>query len=180
MSHPSYSRADLLASDQTMIDGINKNLALLPASFRVNKQQVTPQIVVTTLQGRITTGKAVIEAETAHTAAVQADKDERAQTKPVIDGFKRIVIGMFANEPGVLKDMGLSAPRPAEKSAATKAKAAEKAQQTRKAVGTKGTKQKKAAIAAEHAAQASTAPAEAPATAAAPVAQPATAPKPQS
>lgn len=180
MSNPSQSRADLLASDQAMIDGINKNLALLPASFRVAKKQVTPQDVVTTLQGRITTGKAVIAAETVHTAAVQADKDERLQTKPMVDGFRHMVIGMFANEPGVLKDMGLTAPRPAEKSAATKAKAAEKAQQTRQAVGTKGKKQKKAAIAAEHAAQASSAQAEPPATPPAPVAQPAPAPKPQS
>jgi len=180
MSNPSYSRADILASDQTLIDGINKNLALLPPSFRVNKQQITPQVVITTLQGRITTGKAVVDAETAHTAAVKADKDERVQTKPVVDGFKHMVIAMFANEPGVLKDMGLSAPRPAEKSAATKAKAAEKAQQTRQAVGTKGKKQKKAAIAAEHATQANPAQAEPPATPAAPVAQPAPAGKPQS
>lgn len=180
MSNPSHSRADLLASDQTLIDGINKNLALLPASWRMKKQQVTPQMVITTLQGRITTGKAVIAAETVHTAAVAADKDERKQTQPLVNDFRHMVIGMFADEPGVLKDMGLSAPRPAEKSAATKAEAAKKAQQTRKAVGTKGKKQKKAAIAAEHAAQANPAQAEPPATPAAPAAQPAPAAKPQS
>jgi hypothetical protein len=180
MSKPSQSRADLLASDQTLIDGINKNVALLPPSFRIAKQQMTPQSVISTVQGRITTGKAVVSAESARTAAVKADDDERAQTQPVVTGFRRMVIGMFASEPGVLADMGLQAPKPAVKSAATKAEAAAKAQQTRKAVGTKGTKQKKAAIAAQHASQATPAPAEAPATPAAPVAQPAAAAKPQS
>jgi hypothetical protein len=141
---------------------------------------MTPQSVISTVQGRITTGKAVVSAESARTAAVKSDDDERKQTQPVVTGFRRMVIGMFAGEPGVLADMGLQAPKTAVKSAATKAKAAEKAQQTRKAVGTKGTKQKKAAIAAEHAAQANPAQAETPATPAAPVAQPAAAPKPQS
>src|SRR3974390_697151 len=62
-----------LAADQAIIDGTNKNLALLPPSFNCGKTKMTPQDVVTVAQGRIATGKAVIAAEVQRSAAVQAD-----------------------------------------------------------------------------------------------------------
>jgi hypothetical protein len=171
MANPSNSRSDLLAADQALVEGIQKNQALLPASFRCAKKQMTPQDVINVVQGRITTGKAVVAAEAARTAAVKADKDERAQTGPVVAGFKRMLLGMFAEEPGVLADFDVKAPKPAAKSAAVKAKAAEKAAATRKVLGTKGKLQKKAAIAAE-----ASAPAQAQAAAPPAPAVPATAP----
>lgn len=163
MGNPRKSRSDQLAAEQSLVDGINKNLALLPPSFRIHKKQMTPQDVITVVMGRLATGKAVVTAEAARTAALKADKDERAQTQPVIAGFKRMLVGMFAEEPGILADFDVSPPKVAEKSAATKAKAAEKAKATREALGTKGRRQKKAALAAEATAKAPEAPAAPPA-----------------
>jgi hypothetical protein len=119
------------------------------------------------LQDRIATGKAVVQAEAARTAAVKADDDRRAQTKRKIAAFKRLVIAMFLELPDVLGTFGLAAPKVGQKSAAVKAGAAAKAKATRAKLGTRGAQQKKAAKAA------SGAPVEAPAQPAAPAAQPA-------
>src|ERR1019366_62068 len=127
------SRADLLAADQNLIDGITKNASKLPASFPVGSVTTTPAEVVTLLQGRVTTGKAVILAESARTAAVQTDRTTRAQSQPRLIAFKRIIIAMFLQSPDVLGDFGLAAPKPPVKSAAVKAKAAAKGTATRKA-----------------------------------------------
>jgi hypothetical protein len=166
------SRADLLAADQSLIDGITKNASKLPASFPVGSVTTTPAEVVTMLQGRLTTGKAVVLAEAARTAAVQSDRTTRAGTQPKVSAFKRIIIAMFLLSPDVLGDFGLAAPKPPLKTAETKAAAAAKAKATRALLGTKGTQQKKAAIAA------AAAPAPAPAVPAAPAVAPAAAAKP--
>jgi hypothetical protein len=65
--------------------------------------------------------------------------------------FKQIIIAMFKKSPDVLGDFSLSAPKVPVKSAATKAKAATRAQTTRKVLGTKGPVQKKEALAQESA-----------------------------
>ena len=127
------SRTVLLAADQNLIDGINKNVSKLPASFPVGSVTTTPADVVTLLQQRITTGKAVVLAESAQTAAVQADRAMRAQTQPRLTAFRRIIIAMFLQSPDVLGDFGLAAPKPPLKSAEVKAQAAAKAAATRKA-----------------------------------------------
>jgi hypothetical protein len=151
------SRTDLLAADQSLIDGIQKNASKLPASFPVGSQTMSPADVVTMLQGRVTTGKAVVTAEAARTAAVAADRDKRAQTQPTVTAFKHIIVAMFLKSPDVLGDFGLAAPKPPQKSAEVKAQAAAKASATRKS--------KKAATTAPAAAPA--APATEPATPAA-------------
>ena len=127
------SRTDLLAADQTLIDGIQKNASKLPASFPVGSVTTTPADVVTMLQGRITTGKAVVLAESARTAAVATDRTTRAQSQPRITAFKRIIVAMFLQSPDVLGDFGLAAPKPPVKSAEVKAASAAKAAATRKA-----------------------------------------------
>jgi hypothetical protein len=165
------SRADTLAADQALIDGTTKNLSKLPASFPVGSQQMTPQDVINVVQGRVTTGKAVVAAEKARTEAVQADRDERAKTQLVVGAYKRLVVAMFLKSPTILGDFGLAAPKQAAKTAEEKAQAAAKAQATRKTLGTKGTQQKKAAKAAAAAAP------EAPAQPSTPAAQPAPAAK---
>jgi len=131
------SRTDLLAADQNLIDGITKNASKLPASFPVGSVTTTPADVVTMLQGRITTGKAVVLAESARTAAVATDKATRAQTQPRITAFKRIIVAMFLQSPDVLGDFGLAAPKPPLKSAEVKAASAAKAAATRKAKSAK-------------------------------------------
>ncbi len=157
------SRADLLAADQNLIDGIQKNASKLPPSFPVGSVTMTPQDVVTLLQGRITTGKAVVLADAAHIAAIQTDVQTRAESQTKVSAFKRIIVAMFLQSPDVLGDFGLAAPKPPLKSAETKAAAAAKAKATRALLGTKGSQQKKAAKAAAGV------PVEAPAVPAAPV-----------
>ena len=129
--------------------------------------------MVTLLQGRVTSGKAVVQAEAARTAAIQSDDATRAQSQTKVTAFRRIIIAMFLLSPDVLGDFGLAAPKPPLKTAETKAAAATKAAATRKLLGTKGPQQKKAAKAA--AASTATAPAATSAPEASPVA-PAAAP----
>jgi len=160
------SRTDLLAADQNLIDGIQKNASKLPASFPVGSVITTPADVVTMLQGRITTGKAVVQADAARTAAVQSDRTTRAATQAKVSAFRRIIVAMFEASPDVLGDFGLAASKPPQKTAETKAAAAAKAKATRALLGTKGSQQKKAAKAA------AAAPAPAPAPAAAPAPEP--------
>jgi hypothetical protein len=58
---------------------------------------------------------------------------------------------MFKNSPDVLGDFGLASPKVAQKTVAKKAEAAAKGNATRKALGTKGSVQKKEALAQESA-----------------------------
>jgi hypothetical protein len=139
------SRDDLLTADQKLIDGTNANLSRLPPSFPLGGQQTTPAQMVTVLGGRITTGKAVVQAEAAHTAAIQTDDAQRSQTKTKVSAYRRMLIAMFLEQPDVLATFGLTAPRVGQKTAAQKADAATKAKATRAQLGTKGTKQKKRA-----------------------------------
>jgi len=165
------SRADELAADQAMIDGITKNQAKLPASFPMEGQTMTIPGVLQVFQDRITTGKAVVAAENARTAAVKDDRDKRASTAGVVLAFRRLLVALFAQEPDVLGDFGEAPPKKPVRTAAEKAAAAAKAKATRKTLGTKGAQQKKAVLAAADAPAAS--PAEPPAPAAAPVNKPA-------
>jgi hypothetical protein len=183
MSNNNHSRNDIITADQKMIDGTQKNQAKLPGSFPLEGQTMTPAEVIQVFQDRIATGKAVLDAESARAAAIKADKNKRAQTRGLALAFKRFVIAMFTQQPDVLGDFGLHAPKPAAKSAAEKAQAAAKAKATRKLLGTKGSRQKKAVIKAtedhtptpvQPAPQpAQPAPAPAPTPAQAPVAGPA-------
>jgi hypothetical protein len=146
MTSSKTSRTDTLAADQGMVDGIQKNQAKLPASFPMEGQQMTLSGVTQVFQDRIATGKAVILAENARTAAVKADRDKRAQTQGTALAFKRLLIALFAQEPDVLGDFSVQAPKKPQLTTAEKATAAAKAKATRKALGTKGTRQKKAAL----------------------------------
>jgi hypothetical protein len=165
------SRTDLLAADQSMVAGIQKNLAKLPPSFPLEGQTTTPANMVQVYKDRIATGQAVVEADAVRAAAVKTDKDKRAQTRATALAFKRLVIAMFTQQPDVLGTFGLHAPKPAAKTAAEKAQAAAKAKATRAVLGTKGKKQKKAALKVADAPAAS--PADKTAPAAVPAAKPA-------
>ncbi len=109
-------------------------------------------------------------AKTAYNQALEAEDGARAaavtMTDEVIVPYLRT---RFGKDSPVLETYGIAPQQPAQKSAATKAAAAQKRATTRKALGTLGTQQKKAAkkvLAAK--------PAEAPATPPASPAQPAT------
>jgi hypothetical protein len=86
-------------------------------------------------------------AETARTDAVQADRTRRAETAPTMTALQRILVGMFEKSPAILGDFGLQPPKVGQRTAAEKAQAAAKAASTRKTLGTKGSQQKKAALA---------------------------------
>jgi hypothetical protein len=166
MSTPNNSRNDKLANDQAMVDGIAKNKARLPPSFQMEGQTMTPDSVSHVFQDRIVTGKAVVAADNARTAAVKADKDKRTQTRGVALAFKRLLIALFAQDPAILGDFAVTAPKKGQRTAADKANAAAKGKATRETLGTKGKRQKKAAIQAADAK--SEAPAEQPTPAAVP------------
>jgi hypothetical protein len=167
------SRTSTIAADQAMIDGTNKHLTQLPASFSVGSQVMTPAQLITVYQGRITAEKAVVTAEATHAAAVKANNAVRATTAGTTLAYKQIILAMFKLSPDVLGDFGLEEPKVPVKTAATKAEAATKAKATRKALGTKGKLQKKEALAQESAGSgAPAAPSASPAVSA-PVVKPA-------
>src|SRR5215472_5921177 len=89
------SREHQLAADQAMIDGIQLNKAKLPASFPVGAQSYTPDQVAALCAERVTAGKAVVAADATHAAAIKADRDKHAETKVVVDTFRRLVIVLF-------------------------------------------------------------------------------------
>src|SRR5262249_22469998 len=91
-------------------------------------------------------GKTVLEAEAARAAAIKADKDRRAQTRGMALAFKRLFIAMFAQQPDVLGDFALQAPKHAAKTAAGQAPAAVKAKATRDLLAPKGRRQTKEAL----------------------------------
>jgi hypothetical protein len=142
------NRAARMAADQAMADGITKHKTSLPATMSVSSQQVTPDNLIAVYEGLVASAKTVLAAEAAHAAAIKADKDKRAQVRTIATGGRRLIVAMYLASPDTLQDFGLVPPKTAVRSAANKATAASKAVQTRKVLGTKGTRQKKEALAA--------------------------------
>jgi hypothetical protein len=130
-----------MIADQAMIDGVQKFLSQL-ASLPVGSQTMTPADIVKVFQDRLTLGKAAQTAEAARAAAVKADRDERARTAALVQAFRRIVLGMFAQTPDTLAVFGLKAPKAGKKKVAVKAAAVVKGKATRTARNTVGKKAK--------------------------------------
>jgi hypothetical protein len=139
MSSVIHNRQDTLASDQTMVTGIQKRLA--GKSFTVNDKSYSTQDVVAVFQGRVTTGQAVVSSRAAWLAAVKADRDERSQTAAFASAFQNIVKGMF-QDPSALADFGLTPRKSGKKTVEVKSTAVAKNLATRQARGTMGKKQK--------------------------------------
>jgi hypothetical protein len=137
----SNNRTNLLASDQSMIVGVQKLLAQI-GSLPVGSQKVTPADIVKIFQERIATGQAAITADAARKSAVKADRDKRRETAAFVSSVKRIVQGMFSS-PEELAAFGLQARKAGKKTVTTKATALAKSKATRTARNTMGTKQKK-------------------------------------
>jgi hypothetical protein len=141
MSTQSYKRSDQIAADQALIAGIQKFLMSYP-SLTVGSQVLTPAAIIQVLQNRINANQAAQTAEAARTAAVQANRDELAQTAALRQSFRLLVQAMYSPSPDTLAVFGMK-PRPAsKKTVATKAEAAVKAKATRKARNTLGPKQR--------------------------------------
>ena len=137
----SNKRSDVIAADQSMIDGINKFLAQI-ASLPIGRQTMTPADIVKVFQERLDAGKAVQTAQAAHVAAVKADRDLRVKTAATVQSVRRIVLGMFAQTPDNLAIFGLTAPKVAKKKVVVKATAVAKSKATRTARNTLGKKAK--------------------------------------
>lgn len=136
-------RAARLANDQKVIEGIQKFFAS-SATLTFGSQTMAPADIVAIFQKRIQTGKAVVDADAARTAAVKVDRDERAKTTKVVNAFRQFVLATFTESPDTLAAFGLKARKVTAPSAETKAQAAAKRKATREARGTKGSRQKKA------------------------------------
>ncbi|MDP9001197.1 MAG: hypothetical protein M3O46_13935 [Myxococcota bacterium] len=141
MTTTSNKRSDHIAGDQKMIDGVQKFLSQL-ASLPVGSQNMTPADIVKVFQDRLTLGKTVQTAEAARATAVKADRDERARTAALVQSFRRIVQGMFAQSPDTLAVFGLTPLKVAKKKVDVKAAAVVKSKATRKARNTVGKKAK--------------------------------------
>jgi hypothetical protein len=161
------NRLEQIASDQAMADGLRKHKAQLPPTITVGSQQMTCDDVITLFDGLVASSKSVQTAEAAHTAAIQADRDKRAAERTIVTAARRLIVAMFLASPDTLGDFGLSAPKNTARTVEAKATAASKARETRKVLGTKGTHQKQAALAA-HDTQPGATPAPAPVPAAPP------------
>jgi hypothetical protein len=161
MTNTNNKRGDRIAADQAMINGILKFLAQI-ATLPVGATNMTPADIVKILQDRVNAGQAVQTADAARTAAVKADRDERAKTSAFMQALRRIVLGMFQEAPDTLAIFGLTAPKVRKSKVATKAAAVAKNKATREARGTVGPKKKLTIKGAVPTAPATPAPTEGP------------------
>ena len=120
----SRTRLETLSADEKLLAGVTQYLSTLP-SLNVASQAMTPAQIVQMIQGRITTAKAVETATAVLAAAVKADRDGRTQTNGPV-AWKRIVVDMYSESPETLAIFGVSAPKVATKTVASKAAAAAK------------------------------------------------------
>jgi hypothetical protein len=140
MSTPLKRRIDQITADQALIDGVTKFLATYP-SLTVGSQTLTTAAIVQLLQNRVDANKAAQAAEIARTAAVKANRDERAKTAGFVQALRNLVLGMYAESPDTLAVFGQKPRKVPVESAATRAAAAVKAKATRKARRPLGTTQ---------------------------------------
>ncbi len=131
-----------MSRDQKLIEGITKHAGAI-ATLYVNGEQFTAAQAITTLQSRLSTGNAVPPAKAAYQQSVQADRDERTQTKSFVTGLRQALLLMFTGQPEVLVDLGIE-PRkaPAARSVAEKQAAITRARGTRQLRHTMGPKAK--------------------------------------
>jgi hypothetical protein len=112
------------------------------ASFTIAGAIVKTPDIVTTLESRQNSAKAVESTRAIWQAAVAADRSLRAQSNATVSGVKQALHVMFAGSPDTLADFGLTPRKPHVVAPAVKVAAAAKAKATRAARHTMGTKQK--------------------------------------
>jgi hypothetical protein len=123
--------------------GIDLHLATL-TSIPVLGSDKTPADIKTALQASIDAAGTTQNARGAWLNAVQTERALRSSNLELLSALKSFVILKFGkNDEPVLADFGFTTPRPAPKTVETKAAAVAKAQATRKARHTMGSRQKK-------------------------------------
>jgi hypothetical protein len=135
------TRLSRQAADQKMVDGVSQYMSQL-ASIHVAGHSMTPAEMVQLLQSRLDAAKAVIEAEAALRAAIQAERDLRVKTATTVSSLRQLVGGMFSQAPDMLAVFGLKPRKGSSLSAEARAQAVLKGRATRKARHTMGKKQK--------------------------------------
>jgi hypothetical protein len=138
---PRVSRPQSQAADASLSTGLVKHESTL-ASFTIAGAIVKTPDIVTTLESRQNSAKAVESTRAIWQAAVAADRSLRAQSNATVSGVKQALHVMFAGSPDTLADFGLTPRKPHVVAPAVKVAAAAKAKATRAARHTMGTKQK--------------------------------------
>jgi hypothetical protein len=153
-------------ADQKLVDGCNKHFLAL-ASVTVGGTALPPATVLQKVQSRLDAQKALDTAAVAFHKAVSNNNDAHTQTHQFMLDLRAAIRVLFGTDAVALADFGLEPPKPRTKKPATLVAAAQKADATRKARGTKGKKQKLAITAPANSAEPVTPPAAAatPATA---------------
>jgi hypothetical protein len=130
--------------DQKLIDGLTKYSSTVP-SLIIGGVSYTTAAIIAVLQSRITDANAALTTRATWQSAVQADRDERTKTKTFVSGLRQALQVAFAGAIDQLADFGLTPRKPrAHQTPEQKAKAVAKAQATRAARHTMGSKQKAA------------------------------------
>ena len=127
--------------DQSLVDGLKKHETDLP-SFFINGASVKTTDLITTLQARMAAGSNVVSTRASWLTAVQANRDEIAETKTLVFGLKQAIMVAFAAQTDKLADFGLTPRKVRVISPGAQVAAAQKAQATRAARHTMGKKQK--------------------------------------
>jgi hypothetical protein len=131
------------AADQKMADGFTKHAQTIPSLIIAGTSYKAADIFAV-LQARLSTATAAQSTRSLWRNAVKADTDERAKTKPFIDGVRQALQVALAGSIDGLADFGLTPRKVRVVTPEKKAIAAAKAKATREARGTKGSVQKKA------------------------------------
>jgi hypothetical protein len=138
------NRSTSLATDQKLIDGLNKHVTTIP-TWVIGGASYKSADLVAILQARIASANRARDAKPVWLAAVKADRDEQAKTKTVVSGLRQALQVAFAGSVEVLADFGLAPRKPSVTTPEQRTAAALKAKATRAARHTVGPK-KKAAV----------------------------------
>jgi hypothetical protein len=161
-------RAKVEAQFTALVSGINTQLTDV-TTFVFQDAQVPKTQVVSRLQARIDAAEKTKAARLAFHAAVAAEAQTVADTTPLVADLKAFLQSRYGKTSPKLQTFGITQAKTPQKSVAAKAAGVAKAKATRAALGTKGKKQRKAAVEALEAsatvqAPATTSPVPAPVT----------------
>ena len=141
MSSNQRTRNEQVTAEQSLLDGINKHSAAMPTVI-VSGAAVPLKDITDTLQARIQAARNVAPAKATWLVAVQADRDQRANSKTLIKVLEQALVLHFNGQVETLADFGLTGRKPTVVSPETRVAAAAKAKATRAARHTMGKKQK--------------------------------------
>jgi hypothetical protein len=135
------SRIQQTARVQKFIDGLKKHEQTL-SSLVIRGQSIRVADIIPLLQKRLDKTSAVSSAKATWQSAVQADHDERDQTKNLLADLRQALLVAFGGQIEALADFGLVGRKPAVVAPETRVAAAAKAKATRAARHTMGKNQK--------------------------------------